>query len=217
MGCLFHESFHFMKQVDKTAYQFFSYAHPGRFISYYYQLAEVLSLAPESVLEVGVGDGIFRDYLKNNTEVIYTSIDVAGDLHPDVIGDVTKLPFRDASFDVACAFEVLEHLPFEKLEQALVELNRVARYAVVLSLPHFGPPVKFLLKLPFLPEIAVAFKIPFARKHTFNGQHYWEIGKRGYETSKIRNILKKYFTIDKEFIPFENQYHHFYVLRKITH
>ena len=158
-----------MKQVNKTAYQFFSYAHSGRFVSYYHQLAEVLTFKPESVLEIGVGDGVFRDYIKGNTAISYTSVDVADDLHPDVMGDVTKLPFDDGAFDVVCAFEVLEHIPFEQFEKALTELHRVARNAVVLSLPHFGPPVKFLLKIPFFPEISFAFKIPFARKHTFNG------------------------------------------------
>ncbi|OGZ60531.1 MAG: hypothetical protein A2919_00195 [Candidatus Spechtbacteria bacterium RIFCSPLOWO2_01_FULL_43_12] len=203
-----------MKQVNKTAYQFFSYAHPGRFVSYYHQLAEVLALAPTSVLEIGVGDGVFRDYLKGNTAILYTSVDVADDLHPDVVGDVTKLPFKDSAFDVVCAFEVLEHIQFEQFEKALAELVRVSRNVVVLSLPHFGPPVKFLLKIPFLPEISFAFKIPFLRKHTFNGQHYWEIGKRGYSVRVIRDILERYFTIKKEFIPFENQYHHFYILKK---
>lgn len=184
-------------------------------MSYYYQLAEVLSLNPENVLEIGVGDGVFRDYLKNNTSTPYTSVDVAGDLNPDVVGDVTKLPFQDGVFDVVCAFEVLEHIPFEQFEKALGELARVSRRAVVLSLPHFGPPVKFLFKIPFLPEVSFAFKIPFTQKHVFNGQHYWEIGKKGYSSTKIQNILKQYFVIEKEFVPFENQYHHFYVLKKI--
>ena len=201
-----------MKQVDKTAYQFLSYAHPGRFVSYYHQLAEVLALTPRSVLEIGVGDGVFRDYLKGNTNTSYTSVDVADDLHPDVVGDVTKLPFADNSFDVVCAFEVLEHIPFERFEKALSELSRVSRHAVVLSLPHFGPPVKFLLKIPFLPEASFAFKIPFLRKHTFNGQHHWEIGKKGYSVRMIRGIIQKYFMVEKEFVPFENQYHHFFVL-----
>lgn len=202
------------QQVDKNAYDFSQYAHLGRFVSYYHQLAEVLDLNPESILEVGVGDGVFRDYLKSNTAISYTSVDIAYDLHPDVVGDVTKLPFKDGSFDVVCAFEVLEHIPFERFEGALIEIHRVARKMVVLSLPHFGPPIKFLFKIPFLPELSFAFKIPFARKHIFNGQHYWEIGKRGYSPQTIRNIIGKYFIIKKEFIPFENQYHHFYILEK---
>jgi len=206
-----------MNQVDKTAYQFFSYAHPGRFVSYYHQLAEALSLAPKSILEVGVGNGVFRDYIKGNTTTSYTSVDVADDLHPDVVSGVTSLPFADDSFDAVCAFEILEHIPFDQFEKALAEIHRVARHAVVLSLPHFGPPVKFLLKVPFLPEISFAFKIPFARKHVFNGHHYWEIGKNGYSPRIVRAILQKYFFIKKEFVPFENQYHHFYILKKVDH
>ena len=203
-----------MKQVNKTAYQFFSYAHPGRFVSYYHQLSEVLSLNPVSVLEIGVGDGIFRDYLKGNTDVAYTSVDVADDLHPDVVGDVTKLPFKDGTFDVVCAFEVLEHISFERFEDALLELARVSRGPVVLSLPHFGPPLQFLLKIPLLKEIRFSWKVPFPKAHIFNGQHYWEIGKKGYSTQDIRTVLEKHFKVVKEFIPFENQYHHFFVLQK---
>lgn len=202
-----------MKQVDKDAYEFARYAHPGRFVSYYHQIDEVLKLSPEEVLEVGVGDGVFRDYLKNNTNIRYTSVDVANDLNPDVVGSVTELPFPDASFDVVCAFEVLEHLPFTEFERSLVELRRVARRAVVLSLPHFGPPVQVYIKIPLFSSLRISFKIPFAKKHIFNGQHYWEIGKKGYSLCRTRLIIRKYFVIEREFVPFENQYHHFFILR----
>lgn len=153
-------------------------------------------------------------YIKNNTDIFYKSLDSDRERMPDILASVDKIPLDNNSFDAVCAFEVLEHLPFEKFEKALAEMSRVARSDVVLSLPHFGPPVKFLIKLPFLPEIKFAFKIPFARKHIFNGQHYWEIGKRGYSAKSIRAILEKYFTVKKEFIPFGNQYHHFYILKK---
>jgi hypothetical protein len=113
-----------------------------------------------------------------------------------------------------CA-EVLEHLPFEKFEKCLQELRRVSKKYVVLSLPHFGPPIKLSFKVPLFKEIKMALKIPFPTKHKFNDEHYWEIGKQGYPASKIRKILKKYFKIKKEFIPFENQYHHFYILEKL--
>ncbi len=204
-----------MKQVNKDAYQFSSYSHLGRFVSYYHQLEEVLKLSPKSVLEIGVGDGVFRDYIKNNTAISYTSVDVADDLHPDVLGSVTKLPFADNSFDVVCAFEILEHLPFDQFEIALQELARVSRQKVILSLPHFGPPIQLYIKIPFLPPLHISFKIPFPKKHKFNGQHYWEIGKKGCSAHFVKNILSKYFIVKKEFVPFENQYHHFYVLAKL--
>jgi len=199
-------------QTNKSHYRFEKYASEGRFVSYYWQLKEVVALKPKSILEVGVGDRVFGNFIKYNTAISYVSVDIAEDLHPDVVGSVLALPFPDKSFDVACAFEVLEHLPFEKFDNALSELARVALKNVVISVPHFGPMFSFSLKIPFLPQIRVSYKIPFPKKHIFNSQHYWEIGKRGYPLSLIRSILLKHFIIRKEFMPFGNQYHHFFVM-----
>ncbi len=200
-------------QVDKSHYQFGKYAFEGRFVSYYWQLKEVLGLEPATVLEVGVGDRVFGNFIKNNTPVSYTSVDVAEDLHPDVVGSILKLPFPDKSFDVVCAFEVLEHLPFEEFSQAVAELSRVARTHVVISIPHFGPMFSFSLKIPFLPHIRFALKIPFPKKHVFNGQHYWELGKSGYPAQRVRKVLQKHGDILRDFVPFGNSYHHFFVAK----
>src|ERR671916_332050 len=53
-----------------------------------------------------------------------------------VAGSVVDLPFPGRSFDVVGCFEVLEHLPGDLPRKALSELGRVARQAVVLSVPH---------------------------------------------------------------------------------
>lgn len=200
-------------QVDKSHYKFSTYAFEGRFVSYYWQLKEVLDLNPSSVLEVGVGDRVFGDFIKNNTAVSYTSVDVAEDLHPDVVGSIMKLPFNDKSFDVVCAFEVLEHLPFDQFDSAVAELCRVTRSHVVISIPHFGPPLSFSLKIPFIPQIRFAVKIPFLKKHIFNGQHYWELGKRGYPVKKIKHTLENHGKIIREHVPFGNSYHHFFIIK----
>ena len=200
-------------QVNKSHYNFNKYSFEGRFVSYYWQLRETLALAPSSILEVGVGDRVFGDFIKNNTSVAYTSVDVAEDLHPDIVGSILKLPFDDKSFDVVCAFEVLEHLPFEQFDRAVAELSRVARSHVVISIPHFGPMFSFSFKIPFVPEIRVAWKIPFPKKHVFNGQHYWELGKSGYPIRRIREILQSRGEIIHDFVPFGNAYHHFFALR----
>ncbi len=199
-------------QVDKSHYAFGKYAFEGRFVSYYWQLKEVLALNPGSVLEVGAGDRVFGNFVKDNTGVAYTCVDIAEDLCPDVVGSILALPFGDKSHDVVCAFEVLEHLPFEKFDKALTELARVARAHVVISIPHFGPMLSFSLKIPFIPQMHFAFKIPFPRRHTFNGQHYWEVGKKGYPPSLIRQKLSCHGKIIKDFVPFGNQYHHFFVV-----
>lgn len=203
-----------MKQVDKNHYSFGSYAHPDRFASYFYQLREIHNVSPKTVLEVGVGDAVIGNYIRDNTDIVYTSIDVAADVNPTVIGSVLEMPFEDKTFDVVCAFEVLEHIPFESFEKAISEMARTARTHVMVSVPHFGPPLKFLLKIPFVRELRCALKIPYHPTHVWNGQHYWEIGKKGYSAKAIREIMSKYGTLVSEYVPFENQYHHFFILKK---
>jgi len=201
-----------MEQQVARAHYGLRYGYRERFASYYYQVREVLAERPQSVLEVGVGDGVVGTYLRSQALVTYSSADIAEDLAPDIVGSVTKLPCKDKSYDVVCCFEVLEHIPYEKVPTALGELSRVARNAVVLSVPHFGPRLQFMAKVPFLPELRCAVKVPWPRKHTFNGEHYWELGKRGFSPRAFRALLRTFGTVTRDFVPFENQYHHFFVI-----
>ncbi|MFH1820681.1 MAG: methyltransferase domain-containing protein [Candidatus Nealsonbacteria bacterium] len=194
-------------------YSFEKYVYLSRWMDYWYQVKEILFLHPRKILEVGIGNKVVCNYLKSEGVDVIT-FDVDEKLKPDVNGSVKSMPFEDSSFDVVLCAEVLEHLPFDDFEKALKELKRVSGRYVVLSLPHFGPAVKISLKIPFVKEIKLAFKVYFPIVHKFNGEHYWEIGKKGYPLSKIREILKNHFKIKKEFVPFESQYHRFYILEK---
>jgi len=194
-------------------YKFHQYDYQERWISYWHQIDEVLKLQPKAVLEIGIGNKTVSDYLKKQGLEVKT-LDNNEDMKPDFIASVVSLPLRDNSFDLILCAEVLEHLPFKDFKKALLELKRVSRKYVVLSLPHFGPPLKLSFKIPFLKQVKLAWKIPYYPQHQSKSPHCWEIGKRKYSSRKIRNIIKKYFKIKKEFIPFENQYHHFYILEK---
>jgi len=56
------------------------------------------------------------------------------------------------------------------------------------------------------------FKAP---RHTFDGEHYWEIGKYGYPLSRIISDIKKMgFDIEKTFRVFEYPYHRFFKLKR---
>lgn len=204
------------KQVDSSYYDFTHYMDQPRWMSFYEQIMQFHALPSGSkVLEIGSGLNINRNHIAEFIPgITYETLDIAEDLHPDYLGSAHDIPLPDNSFDAVFAFEILEHLPFEKFEIALKEIKRISKGKVVISLPHFGPPIKFLIKIPFLPEIRFAYKIPYYRKHVFNGQHYWEIGKRGYSAKKIKGIISKYFVVEEDFVPFNNQYHHFYILKK---
>jgi len=63
----------------------------------------------------------------------------AGLLARALRGDLTALPFPDASFDVVMASEVLEHIPAD--EQAIAEIVRVLRPGgrVAITVPRWWP------------------------------------------------------------------------------
>lgn len=204
-------------QVQSKHYRFEKYCEEERFSSYWHQLKEILNTRSDSVLEIGIGDKVFGSYLKNNTTIKYTSVDAAGDLSPDYVADVTKLPFVDQSFDAVCAFEILEHLPFEKFITSLKEIGRVSKKNVIISLPHWGRHFSFKIRLPFIKMIKFQYKINFLPiKHSFNGEHYWEIGKKDYKIKRIRETINNSgLKIVKDYVAFDSPYHHFFVLEKV--
>lgn len=204
-------------QVDKDHYAFASYYSPARWMSIHYQISEILKIPDlTSVLEIGPGINIVKPILESEIPgVRYQTVDIADDLDPDFIGPVTDLPVADGSFDVVCAFQVLEHLPFQQFELALSEIARVTKGYAIISLPHPGTTVKFECKVPGLPRVRAAHKIRRAKEHVFNGEHYWEIGKKDYPLARIKASLQNYFMITREYIPYENQDHHFFILKKI--
>ena len=200
------------KNKNLIKYSFLRYDSKSRWMSYWHHIDEILSLNPQNVLEIGIGNKTVTNYLRNQGIDVIT-LDLDEELKPDVVGSVLKMPFEDNFFEVVLCAEVLEHLPFEKFEQGLKELKRVTKKCVILSLPHFGHSLKFSFKTPFLKEKKFAIRIPFPISH-IPSEHYWEIVKKGYSLIKIKRIIKNCFKIQKDFIPFENQYHHFFILEK---
>jgi ubiquinone/menaquinone biosynthesis C-methylase UbiE len=185
-------------------------------MSYWYQTKEVYSREDiKTMLDIGPGSDFLKNILAVHCpQVTYETLDIAEDLHPDHVGSATVIPLPDNSYDVVSAFQVLEHIEFKDFEPALREMSRVSKKYVFISLPHNVPTFDFQFKLPGFKRFSFALKIPWGRTHTFNGQHYWEIGKKGYELNKIKGIFKKHFTILEEYVPYENQYHHFFILEK---
>lgn len=206
----------YQKQVEKAHYSFARYFYPGRWMSYWYQTKEVFS-RPDitTMLDIGPGGDFLKKILSVHCpQVKYESLDVAEDLNPTHVGMVTKIPLPDNSFDVVSAFQVLEHIQFSDFEIALEEMKRVTKKYVFISLPHNEPTFELQWKIPGFKRISFAFRIPWHRPHVFNGQHYWEVGKKGYTAKTILTIFKKHFTVLDEYSPYENQYHHFYILEK---
>ncbi|MBN2754695.1 MAG: class I SAM-dependent methyltransferase [Candidatus Goldbacteria bacterium] len=176
-----------------------------------------MSLKPDTVLEAGVIYGFVSNYLKYRG-INVTTLDINKEVKPDVVGSVTSMPFKDSSFDIAACFQVLEHLQFEEFEKALSELSRVSRRHVIISLPDITRHIQFYIKIPKIAEIKKILELPRFKDpvHVFDGQHLWEIGKRGYSLNRILQCINKKFNVVKTYRVFEMPYHRFFVLEKLS-
>jgi ubiquinone/menaquinone biosynthesis C-methylase UbiE len=204
----------FKIQVPREHY-YKKYDDITRFTHYFYQVDLTKKLSPSSVLEIGVGNKTVSNYLKQQGFNV-TTCDFDKKLEPDYVADIKKLPFKNNSYDVVIACEILEHLPWSDFETALKELHRVTRKHVVISLPYYCMAFEGVFKaFPYGKTVNLFFRIPlFFLKAKFQGEHYWGIGRRGYSIKKIRKVLKKGFNIQKEVRPQLVSDHHFFVLEK---
>lgn len=191
------------------------YDHKDRWLSYFYQIETVRNTHASSVLEVGPGNGTVSEYLRR-LGMRVTTVDIDERLRPDMVASVTDLPFGPGIFDVAMACEVLEHLPFSEFPVALAELARVSKKYVIISLPDARRSLLHLvLKIPFIREITVRFRIRKTAPHQFDGEHYWELGKREVSFALLLSKIKEVgLDCEREFAAHDAPFYHFFVLRK---
>ena len=196
------------------------YLNKERWFSYVYQIDLLSKIAPESALEIGVGPGAVRSMLEASyPDCNYFSVDFDADLLPTVCADVTRLPLANNAVDVAFCCQVLEHLPFDQFTPSLMELKRVSRRSVIISLPDVSPNffLRFTHSRRVLPFLWNGISMPsfFPKAHSFeeHGQHFWEIGKRGYSIRSILSEIQKIgFSDIRHFRMTERSYWHFFVL-----
>ncbi len=203
------------KQVDKSHYEFQIYMSMGRWASVWHQLNEVIPLKPDRVLEIGPGPGLFKN-IAGIFGVSVETLDLDPELKPDHIGSATALPFADNCFDVVCAFQMLEHLPYEQSLLAFSEMVRVSRSHIIISLPDAKPVWRYLAYIPKIGTLQRLLSRPFyrVRAHEFDGEHYWEINKLNYEIDKIIRDLSCVADLQRSWRIPENSYHRFFVFKR---
>lgn len=208
-------------QVAEDYYLTEDYGSIERFISYFYQLDAIRKASPKSILFIGVGDDMLPGLLRKGG-IKVTTLDIDPDLHPDVVADIRSIPCEDKSFDMVCAFQVLEHLPYEDLDQILSEMSRVSRKDVIIAVPHRRTGLEIVIKFPFMRTIIgrkflrLGLLVPIRfQGFESSGQHYWEIDWYTTKLSKVQNSLRKHFLIQQEMTPVLDPYRRFFVLKKL--
>ncbi len=91
------------------------------------------------VLEVGGRTALLRAFLPD-ARVHLVDVEPS-DACGLVLGDGSRLPFQDASFDLVAACDTLEHVPPDRRDAFVHECARVSRGWVVLAGPYAAPEV----------------------------------------------------------------------------
>lgn len=189
----------------------------SNFVNAYYQYRDLLAVPQcKTVLIVGPGQGLGTQVLTWR-EYEVTTLDIDPAFNPDEIGSVHDLSrFGNTRFDVVIASHVLEHLPEAYLDKAFAEIARVGRYALV-YLPVHGIYTQLRLTSNFrafdrslLLNFSKWFERPDGTAPRYmSGQHYWEIGLKGFRVHDLIRRMERYFEVlnsyrNRDWLPSHN-------------
>lgn len=196
--------------------------HLSNFINSYYQYRDVVKWvgSQPSILIIGPGQGLDTEIFKwRGCEV--TTFDIDETFRPDIIGSCHDMPmFRTSEFEVVIASHVLEHLPVPYLDLALAEIARVGRYAIFYlpvagrhSLMRFIPGFKGI-DLSCVMDFCRFWERPDGVTPKYcGGQHYWEIGYRGFRLSDLRKMFSTEFELIHDYRNKDWMSSHNFILR----
>ncbi len=104
--------------------------------------ASLIPAAVNSLIDVGCGNGIFINYLKQHSDLKRLVGTDRSEMALNMViaekklADITSLPFADREFDCSTCLEVIEHLPQETYSKALGEISRVSSQFIIITVPY---------------------------------------------------------------------------------
>jgi hypothetical protein len=174
----------------------------SNFINTYYQYRDLQALGPiERVLIIGPGQGLTPLILQWRGYDVST-LDIDETFKPDYLGSVHDMhTFQDGQFDAVIASHVLEHLAVPYLDTSLREIARVGRYALI-YLPVYGRHSQVRLTgfkgidLSIHLDVRNLLHKPDGIAPRYcQGQHFWEIGMRGFRVRDLVKRLSQFFEV----------------------
>jgi len=187
--------------VDRAAWK--RELHLSNFTNAYFQYRDVQRCgAARTLLVIGPGQGLDTAVFRWRGYDV-TTFDIDDTFAPDVLGSVHDMSmFEDGRFDVVIASHVLEHLAVAYLDRALDEIARVGRHALI-YLPVAGRHAQLRLvpgfrnlDLSVVLDLFNYFNRPDGVTGAYcQGQHFWEIGRRGFSVRQVRRRLERRFEV----------------------
>jgi len=105
-----------------------------------------------NILDVGCGEGRFLNSLSDKYEKFGVDFCIEPLKRigvPCAVGRIEVLPFGSGQFDMVTCFEVLEHLSYYDFENAVLELERVSRKYLAISVPNREALNQSLVSCPY--------------------------------------------------------------------
>ena len=180
---------------------------------YYFIIKKVLEFKSESVLEIGIGDKIVKNCLKESVDN-YMTMDINQKLNPDILSDLRNFHSEiKEKFDCVICSEVLEHIPFEDIEKNLSNIFSYLKKdgKAVLTLPHrrarlmtitplsYQKPVIITLPSWFKSSPGLFYRRFFKKEIWIDPEHCWEIGDGKIKIKDVEESFSKAGFKIKEF------------------
>lgn len=200
--------------LGRAAYFSDGYFSLHQLCSFAHQINLIHSLGPQSLLEVGMGNGFTSSYLRSSG-VAVTTVDINPQLNPDICCDLQGLAAKlSASFDVVSCCEVLEHMPWRDFEENILTLKIFSKN-LFLTLPNGRRMVGAggFTRLPRNKIVGMWLPMPF-RKRSLPTEHFWELDySRETSTKAVVHILRKYYPVVQHGMFHLNPYHRYFICR----
>ncbi|KKK54503.1 hypothetical protein LCGC14_3084030, partial [marine sediment metagenome] len=121
-----------MDQVEKRV----AFSYEG-LQSHLMQVYFVMNLQVNDVLEIGTRFSLVSSVIGSHCNL--TTLDFKKEFYPDLIIDISDLKqfdtLKDADYDLILLCEVLEHIPYEKMDGIFKLLKNKTRKYVIISVP----------------------------------------------------------------------------------
>ena len=179
---------------------------------YYFIIKEVINFKPNSILEIGAGNEVVKNCLKNFVKD-YKVIDINQKLNPDILADLKEFKLElKGKFDCLICAEVLEHMFFEDFQKNLMNIHSYLNHngKAIITIPHrrtrimIVSPLSFqkakIIELPFWLKSSLKsfYEQVIKRKIWIDPHHRWEIGDGKVKQKDIEDIIQKAgFSIEK--------------------
>jgi cyclopropane fatty-acyl-phospholipid synthase-like methyltransferase len=165
----------------------------------------------DAVLEIGVGSGFTANYLRSKG-VLVTTVDIDADKRPDIVANIVTWDFGGVACDHILAFEVFEHIPYDRFEAALTRAASACRGYLFMSVPSNDKVwLRLQARVPRLKPLRLDLTTP--RGSIPEGHHFWEVGygpttlarlDQSFEQAGFRRVHQEkflsrfYFVLEKK-------------------